>query len=45
MLKQTELPQISVEELKRLRDHDTPPVLLDMRDVQDWNHAPIERAQ
>ncbi|MBK9095335.1 MAG: rhodanese-like domain-containing protein [Anaerolineae bacterium] len=45
MLKQTELPQISVEELKRLRDDETPHVLLDVREEHEWKLARIEGAQ
>ncbi len=45
MLKQTELPQISVEELKRLRDDETPHVLLDVREEHEWLRARIEGAR
>ena len=40
-----ELPQISVDELKRLREEGTPHVLLDVREEHEWKFARIEGAR
>ncbi len=45
MTDHVELPQISVEELKRLRDEGAPHVLLDVREEHEWNFARIEAAR
>ena len=45
MTDQVELPQISVEELKRVREEGTPHVLLDVREEHEWKFARIEGAR
>ena len=40
-----ELPQISVEDLMRLRDDEMPYVLLDVREEHEWKLARIEGAR
>ena len=45
MPNEVELPQIGVEELKRLRDQGMPHVLLDVREEHEWRLARIEGAR
>lgn len=45
MIGSDQLPEISVEELKRLRDAGTPHILLDVREEYEWQAARIEGAR
>jgi rhodanese-related sulfurtransferase len=45
MTNQVELPQIGVDELKRLRDEGKQHMLLDVREEHEWKFAHIEGAR